>query len=107
MGALGLTIGIIATILSLVLFGLPFGMALGLVAIIFSVIGKKIADFSNKTSGVATAGLVLGIVATCLSAITSVSCALVMGEEPYLNLVDSFIDKGHSFISNVLNHYGL
>lgn len=107
MGALGLTFGIIATILSLIVFGLPYGAGLGIIAIIFSVIGRKIAALSNQPSGVATAGMVLGIIATSIGATTCVSCAICVGEEAYFDLVETSFDKFQSFCSNALSRFGL
>lgn len=73
MGVASLVLGIIALVWSL--FGGTFLSALvGIIGIILGAVAKKQAP-----SGVATAGLVLSIIATILSLIFWIACAACIG----------------------------
>lgn len=73
MGVASLVLGIIALVWSL--FGGTFLSALvGIIGIILGAVAKKQAP-----SGVATAGLVLSIIATVLSLIFWIACAACIG----------------------------
>ncbi|MBZ6231205.1 DUF4190 domain-containing protein [Streptomyces olivaceus] len=65
MGTSGLVLGIIGVVCSLTFFLWFFGVVLGVLAIIFGAVGRGKAGRGEATNkGAATAGLVLGIVAT-------------------------------------------
>ncbi|MGC0329217.1 hypothetical protein RKD23_002207 [Streptomyces sp. SAI-170] len=67
MGTSGLVLGIIGVVCSLTFFLWFFGVVLGILAIIFGAVGRGKAKRGEATNkGAATAGLVLGIVATVL-----------------------------------------
>lgn len=53
-----------------------FGIIVGIVAIILAVKGKKANKAAGKPTGVCTAGLVLGIIATALCGIMFISCGI-------------------------------
>ncbi len=73
MGVASLVLGIIALVWSI--FGGTFLSALvGIIGIILGAVAKKQAP-----SGVATAGLVLSIIATILSLIFWIACAACIG----------------------------
>ena len=73
MGVASLVLGIIALVWSL--FGGTFLSALvGIIGIILGAVAKKQAP-----SGVATAGLVLSVIATVLSLIFWIACAACIG----------------------------
>ena len=76
MGVCSLILGIVAVVCSFFLPGLNWlGAVLGVVGIIFGALGRKNAE----KKGVATAGLVLSIIATVLGLITWLACAAVVG----------------------------
>lgn len=63
MGILGLVFGIIAVVLSLLLFTVVIGLILGIIALIFSIIG--IATGDSKAPGIV--GLIFSIIAIVLA----------------------------------------
>lgn len=72
-------LGIIGSFLPVVKY---FTTVLAILGIIFGVKGKKIAKETNVGTGLATAGLVLGIIGTICSAssvICTLACAGVVG----------------------------
>ncbi|MGW3205465.1 DUF4190 domain-containing protein [Streptomyces sp. NPDC001135] len=67
MGTAGLVLGIIGVVCSLTIAMEILGMILGILAIIFGAVGRGKANRGEATNrGAATAGLVLGIIATVL-----------------------------------------
>jgi hypothetical protein len=52
------------------------GMGLGLIALILGILGRKKAAAENQPKGMATAGMVLGIVGLALGVIFFVTCSL-------------------------------
>ena len=72
--------GMVLGIVSLVIcwFGLLAFVALPLaiVGLVLAVVGGKKLKANRQSSGIATAGLVLGIIATVLSSITFITCGL-------------------------------
>ncbi|MBQ9743643.1 MAG: hypothetical protein IJW19_00790 [Clostridia bacterium] len=72
-----LILSIISIIIAWIGVYLPFvALLCGILAIVFGVKGRKMSKAANgKASGLATAGLVMGIIGTCLAAIGTL-CAL-------------------------------
>ncbi len=76
MGVCSLVLGIIAIVCSFFLPGLNWlGAVLGIIGIIFGALGRK----NVEKKGLATAGLVLSIIATVLGLITWIACAACVG----------------------------
>lgn len=79
MAITGLVLGIVALVLSF-LSALPFvsfvALVLAIVALVLSVMGGKKLAANNQPKGVATGGLVVGIIAVVLSAILALTCGL-------------------------------
>ena len=74
----GLVLGIVAIATSWFLAGwlaiIP--LALAIVGLVLSVNGGKTLKAAGQSAGIATAGLVIGIIAVVLTAITFLSCGL-------------------------------
>lgn len=72
--------GMVLSIVSLVIcwFGLAafIALPLAIIGLVLSVVGGKKLKENGQKSGIATAGLVLGIIATVLSSITFIACGL-------------------------------
>lgn len=66
MAVASLVLSILALIFAFSLVYGWLGLILGILAIIFAVLGKKSLENQNKSTGVATAGLVMGIIATSI-----------------------------------------
>lgn len=74
MGIAGLVIGIIAIIIMWVpVIGMS-AIPISIVGIIVSVIAEKKAKTENAPTGMATAGLVISIIALVLSGIITIAC---------------------------------
>ena len=75
----GLVLGIIAVVLGFfsatLIMGI-LGLICGIVGIILAVKGKKLAVASGAPTGLATAGLVLSIIGTAVSALLFIFCGL-------------------------------
>lgn len=70
----GGTVGIVGAVLSLIpLLGIPIGLVMGVIAIIFSAIGLSRVASSNVGRGLATTGLVLGILTVIFKLIPGVN----------------------------------
>lgn len=81
MAVASLVLSILALIFAFSLVYGWLGLILGILAIIFAVLGKKSLENQNKSTGVATAGLVMGIIATSICGITwgyCVICAAIL-----------------------------
>ena len=91
MGIVGLILGIAAMVVSYlgvytmnsndISLTLPIiveacGLVMAIVGMILSVVGRKKLRAAGRPAGVATAGLVIGIIATVVCAIMFVSCVL-------------------------------
>jgi hypothetical protein len=77
MSVVALVFGILGLILSIIpLFGVPqmIGGALGLFALVLGILGRKKAAEQRQPTGTATAGVVLGVLATLLSILMYASC---------------------------------
>src|SRR4051794_36422721 len=78
MGVAALVLGIIGTLLSLVpglfLGALPFGI----IAPILGIVGRKSAATNGQPTGTATAGMVLGIIATAFAVVMWVLCGMLV-----------------------------
>jgi hypothetical protein len=78
MGIAALVCGIVSAVLAFSYFGAIVGFVLGIIAIVLGILGRK----KIQWKGLATAGLVLGIIGTVLSAVlfmTCVACAGALG----------------------------
>lgn len=73
-------IGLILGILAVVFFWFPvanyFFLVCGIVGIVLSAMGRKKAKAAGASTGLATAGLVLSIIGTCLSGIGVFACTI-------------------------------
>ena len=73
----GLVLGIVSLIICWIpVWGAIPALPMAIVGLVLSVLGGKKAKAAGQKSGLATAGLVIGIIATVLSAITFLSCGL-------------------------------
>ncbi|MBQ7879410.1 MAG: hypothetical protein IJ317_02050 [Clostridia bacterium] len=81
MAVAGLVISITALVMSLIggfvnpwccVFALP----LAVVGLVLSIVGGKKLKSQNQSSGIGTAGMVIGIIATVFSAILFFTCGL-------------------------------
>jgi membrane-bound ClpP family serine protease len=76
-GTAALVLGIIGIVFAIIpTFGITqlVAIVLGLVALILGIVARKSAAEQGQPTGTATAGLVLGILATVLSALIYASC---------------------------------
>ena len=71
-----LVLGIVSAILAWFYLVNIAALVCGIVGIILAVKGKKCAVKAGAQTGIATAGLVLSIIGTCLAGIGFVSCTL-------------------------------
>lgn len=76
-------VGLVLGILAIVFFWLPIYntifLACGIVGIVLSAMGRKKAKAAGASTGLATAGLVLSIIGTCLCGIGFFTCTLCAG----------------------------
>lgn len=72
----GLVLGIVATVLAWFYMVNIAALASGVIGIVCAVKGKKLAVAAAAPTGLATAGLVLSIIGTCLAGIGFFSCTL-------------------------------
>ena len=75
MAIASLILGILGVVSSFFTVGFG-GMGLGLIALILGILGRKKAAAENQPKGMATAGMVLGIVGLALGVIFFVTCSL-------------------------------
>lgn len=71
-----LVLGIVSAVLAWFYMVNIVALVCGVVGIICAAKGKKRALAANAATGIATAGLVLSIIGTCLAGIGFVSCTL-------------------------------
>lgn len=72
----GLVLGIISAVLAWFYLVNIAALVCGIIGIILALKGKKLAVASGNPTGLATAGLVLSIIGTCLGGVGFVSCTL-------------------------------
>ena len=70
LGIIGVVCGVLSGYLSLI------GLPVAIVGLVLSVIGGKQLKASGQPSGIATAGLVLGIIAVVFTAIAFFTCGI-------------------------------
>lgn len=108
---IGLVLGIVALVLSF-LSALPFvsfiALVLAIVALILSVIGGKKLAANNQPKGVATGGLVVGIIAVVLSAIFVLTCGLCQvglaaSDEDPEDLIEDLVDDMEDLADDAVN----
>jgi hypothetical protein len=75
MAVAALVLGIIGTLSTITVWGVWLGLPLSVVALVLGVLGRKQAVNQQQPTGVATAGLVLGIIGTALGALIFAMCA--------------------------------
>jgi hypothetical protein len=75
MGIAALVCGIVSAVLAFSYFGAIGGFILGIIAIVLGILGRK----KPQWEGLATAGLVLGIIGTILSAVLFIACVACTG----------------------------
>jgi|GEM_PF-1724570 uncharacterized membrane protein HdeD (DUF308 family) len=82
MGVAALVLGILGLILLIIPVYVTqiLGLCLGVVALILGIIGRKQASEEGKPTGMSTAGMVLGIIATALNALAFIACQLCINE---------------------------
>jgi len=68
-------VGLLASLFTAGIGGLPFG----LVALILGILGRKKAAAENAPTGMATAGMVMGIISLALGAVLFIMCSLCVG----------------------------
>ncbi|MEU3461790.1 DUF4190 domain-containing protein [Streptomyces sp. NPDC006733] len=79
-GLTALVLGIVGAVLSVMCFFAVLGVPLGIAAIVFGIVGRRIAKRGESTNpGQALAGLILGVVATVLSAAMLVVIGVSVG----------------------------
>ncbi len=74
-----LVLGILGTLLSLHPVSMLVGLPMAIVALILGVMARKQLAAQNQPTGLATAGLVLGIVGTTIGALILAMCAACAG----------------------------
>lgn len=73
----GFVTGLTALVLSFLSgFFSIIALPLAIVGLVLSVVGGKKLKANNQASGLATAGLVIGIIAVCISAILFFTCGI-------------------------------
>lgn len=79
-GLTSLVLGIVGSVLSVMCFFAVLGAPLGIAAVVFGIVGRRIAKRGEATNpGQALSGLILGIVATVLSAGMLITIGLSIG----------------------------
>jgi membrane-bound ClpP family serine protease len=76
-GVAALVLGIIGIVFAIIpMFGITqlVAIVLGIIALILGIVGRKQASEQGLPTGSATAGIVLGIITTVLSALIYASC---------------------------------
>lgn len=81
MAVAGLVISIVALVMSLIggfvnAWCCVIALPLAIVGLVLSIVGGKKLKSENKSAGVGTAGMVVGIIATVFSAIMFFTCGL-------------------------------
>lgn len=82
MGVAALVLGIIGLILLVIPIYVTqiLGLCMGAIALILGVLGRKQATEEGRPTGMATAGMVLGIIGTVLNALAFIACQLCISE---------------------------
>ena len=78
MAIAALVLGILGTIFAIIPLMFWLGLILSLVGLILAIVGRSGAKKAAKPTGTATAGLVLSLVGTALSALMWVWCGLAI-----------------------------
>ncbi len=76
MSIAALVLGIVSTVLAWFYLINTVALITGIVGIVLASKGKKLAKESDAPSGIATAGLVLAIIGTCLAGVGFLSCTV-------------------------------
>jgi len=78
MAVASLVLGIVSLVF-VIIPGLQFiGAIVGLIGIILGILGRKKAKTENQPTGTATAGFVMSIIGTVLSAIMYIACVVMV-----------------------------
>ena len=75
MAVAALVLGILAVLADIIPFGAFIGLPFGLVAMILGIIARKKAKAESAPTGMATAGMALGITGLALGALLASACA--------------------------------
>ena len=78
MAVAALVLGILGTLFSLTGWFFWIGVPLSVIALILGIVGRKQAANEGRPTGMATAGLVLGIIGAALGLLVFVACASCM-----------------------------
>jgi hypothetical protein len=79
MAVAALVLGILGTLSSLSVIGILPGVLLSVLALVLGILARKQAVNESRPTGMATAGLVLGIVGTAIGALLFAACAACVG----------------------------
>lgn len=79
MAVASLVLGIVSLVLCVFGFGFPIGTILSIVGIVLAILGKKQLVERAQPTGMATAGLVLSIIALILSLLFFIACTACVG----------------------------
>ncbi len=75
MGVAALVLGILGILCSFTGIGSPIGILFGIPALVLGIVARKRARTENAPSGLATAGMVVGIVSLAFGALVAAACA--------------------------------
>lgn len=101
MAVASLVLGIVGIVVTWLFPLLPIGLILGVIAIVLAVLGKKSLVAQGKKTGMATAGLVLGIISAALGGIVFAACMICY------HAVDSAIESAGSLMQDAVNNSSL
>ena len=79
MAVASLVLGIIGVIFAFAIPAIPIGLILGILAIVLAVLAKKSLVAKGMPTGMATAGLVLGIISAAIGGIVFAACLICYG----------------------------
>ncbi len=103
MAVAGLILGIISLICGFVGIAvpyLPFGtLILGIVGLVLSIAGGKRLHAQGQPQGIATAGLVIGIIAVVVNGITAVTCTICA---LWLAAVDDAVNNTAALVASLV-----
>ncbi len=108
----GLVLGIVGIVFAFGFFISPwlcvFGLPVAIVGLVLSVVGGKKLKANGQPAGLATAGLIIGIIATVYAAISFFTCGLcticaASTVNSLENALDDYNDALNDALSNLPN----